>query len=169
MTMSGRQRTDFAERLARIQSGRQFEPSDVLSRDAQKRLMRQQKAARRKVGLAARLAVPFAFLCGLVAMLAARLGYFALTRVEDLPPAVYTLEDRGVALIAFVISVLMIVAFRLMTWGRALALALGCLTMYYGEVAIAANAPDLWAHFFPADYAASLAEKGRDFRLTPTG
>jgi hypothetical protein len=43
------------------------------------------------------------------------------------------------------------------------------MVMHYGEAAVASNAPELWAHIFSADYAAALAEEGKDYRLTPAG
>jgi hypothetical protein len=43
----------------------------------------------------------------------------------------------------------------------------GCVVMHYGEAAVASNAPELWSQVFSAEYAARMAEEGKDFRLTP--
>lgn len=165
------QKTAFAERLKRIESGRQFEHADLLGKATHKAYKRRfgdrAKASRR--GIADRLMVLLALLCGMAAVLLGRLAYFHLARIEGLPEAFYDLGTRGMILFAFVLALLFAALFHLSTRGRMQALVLGCVLMHFAEAAVAANATGLWARLFSADYAAMMAEQGRDFRLTPAG
>ncbi len=163
------QKTAFAERVKRIQSGRQFEHADVVGRSTQKKFnnlaKRQPKRAKRT--FAEKLMVIFAFFAGMSAVLLGRLIYFKLAQMEGLPDAFYDLGGRGMVLFAFVLAALVMVMFHLFTRQRFPALLVGCVVMHFGEAAVASNAPELWANMFSADYAAALAEAGKDYRLTP--
>ena len=70
---------------------------------------------------------------------------------------------------AFVLAMIMIVAFHLTSRARFQALLLGCVVMHFGEAAVAASAPQVWAEIFTADYAAEMAAQGQDFVVQPQG
>lgn len=165
------QKTAFAERLQRIQAGQQFEHADLLGKATHKAYKRKfgDRAKRPKRTFGDKLMVLVAFLCGMSAVLLGRLAYFHLAQIEGLPEAFYDLGTRGMYLFAFVLALTLIVIFHLSSRARIQALVVGCLVMHFGEAAVASNAPEVWSQLFSADYAAMMAEQGRDFRLTPTG
>jgi hypothetical protein len=166
------QKAVFAERLKRINSGRQFEHADVVGKATQKAYNRKfgealkQKKKRKPFD---RFMVPLAFLLGMSSITAGRLLYFQMTKWNGLPDAFYDLGSRGMILFAIVLAGLMTVIFHLSTRSRLQALLVGCVVMHYGEAAVASNAPELWSNLFSPDYAAALAEEGRDYRLITSG
>lgn len=170
-TMANAQKTAFAARLKRIEVGQQFEHADLAGKATHRAYKKRfgTKPAKPKRTLADKLMVVIAFLCGMSAVLVGRLVYFHLARIEGLPDAFYDLGTRGMYLFAFVLALILIVTFHLMSRVRVQALLVGCVVMHYGEAAVASNAPEVWSHLFSAEYAAEMAEEGRDFRLTPTG
>lgn len=113
--------------------------------------------------------VVIAFLCGMSAVLVGRIAYFHLAQIDGLPKAFYDLGARGMYLFAFVLALVLIVIFHLSSRARIQALVVGCVVMHFGEAAVASNAPEVWSQLFSADYAAHMAEEGRDFRVTPAG
>lgn len=171
MTKMADQKAAFAERLKRINAGQQYEHVDVIGYGTQKRFEKRygDKAKRPKRSPVDRFMVVFAFLAGMTSMLLGRLAYFQMSRIEGLPPAFYDLGARGMILFAMVLAAVMVVMFHLATRRRLQALLVGVVVMHYGEVAVAANAPDLWSQMFSPEYAAEVSAKGADFRLLPTG
>ncbi|WP_347310078.1 hypothetical protein [Defluviimonas sp. SAOS-178_SWC] len=171
MTVMVDQKTIFAERLKRIQTGKQFEHVDVIGHSTQKRYNKifGKKNQKPKRTFADKMMVLIAFLCGMSSVLVGRVAYFHLAKLEGLPPAFYDLGNRGMVLFAFVLALILIVVFHLSNRSRVQALLVGCVVMHYGEAAVASNAPEFWSHLFSADYAATMAEQGRDYRLTPAG
>ena len=164
------QKAAFAQRLKRIQSGKQFEHADIIGQKTTKRYKKRfGDKPRKKRSLADKVMVLIAFLAGLASVLLGRIVYFHLARIEGLPPAFYDLGGRGMALAGLVLAMTMIVVFHLSTRTRMPALLLGCAVMYYGEAAVASNAPEFWTQIFSAEYAAEMAARGQDYRLTPTG
>lgn len=165
------QKSAFAERLKRIQSGQQFEHGDVLGKSTHKAWKRKfgDKAKKPKRTFGDKVMVLIAFLCGMSAVLVGRLAYFHLSRIEGLPDAFYDLGARGMYLFAFVLALLLVVIFHLSNRARMQALLVGCVVMHFGEAAVASNAPEVWSQLFSADYATMMAEQGRDYRLTPAG
>lgn len=163
------QKSAFAERLKRIQAGQQFEHADLAGKATHKAYKRRfgTKPAKPKRTLGDRLMVLIAFLSGASSVLVGRLAYFHLSRIDGLPEAFYNLGTRGVYLFAFVLALVLIASFHLMSRSRLQALLVGCVVMHYGEAAVASNAPEMWSQLFSAEYAAEMAEQGRDFRLTP--
>lgn len=171
MSFEDRQKAAFADRLKRIQAGQQYEHADLVGQSTQKSfnkfLKRRPKHQKRTV--AEKLMVVIAFLSGIASVLLGRLIYFRMAEMEGLPDAFYDLGPRGMVLFAFVLAMVLMIAFHLSTRQRFPALLMGCLMMHYGEAAVASNAPEFWAQLFSAEYAAALAEAGKDYRLTPTG
>lgn len=164
------QKTAFAARLGRIQSGRQFEHEDLIGYQTQKRAAKvfgTKPKTQRSFG--DKMMVLLAFLAGMIAVVIGRFAYFRLSQIEGLPPAFYDLGGRGMVLFAFVLAMIMIVAFHLTSRARFQALLLGCVVMHYGEAALAASAPQVWAGIFTADYAAEMASQGQDFVVQPQG
>ncbi len=174
MTMQFDQKAVFAERLKRIQSGKQFEHADVIGHSTQKRYnkvfgLKPGAKKKPKRTFADKVMVLIAFLCGMSSVLIGRVAYFHLSKIEGLPPAFYDLGTRGMVLFTFVLAMILIVIFHLSNRSRFQALLVGCVVMHYGEAAVASNAPEFWSHIFSADYAAAMAEQGRDYKLTPAG
>lgn len=171
MSMTDYQKAAFSERLKRIQSGQQFEHADVVGHSTQVRFNKilKSRPKRQPRSFVEKLMVIIAFFSGMLAVLIGRVAYFNLAKIEGLPDAFYDLQQRGMILFAFILAGLLMVAFHLATRQRFTALLVGCIVMHYGEVAVASNAPELWAQIFSADYAAALAEEGKDYRLTPAG
>lgn len=165
------QKSAFADRLKRIQAGQQYEHVDVIGYSTQKRFNKVvgKRPKRAKRTFAEKIMVLVAFLCGMSSVLVGRVAYFNLAKLEGLPPAFYDLGGRGMVLFALVIAAIMLVIFHLSTRSRFPALLVGCMVMYYGEAAVASNAPQIWSQIFSADYAAAMAEQGQDYRLTPAG
>lgn len=165
-------KTAFAERLKRIETGKQYEHVDVIGHSTQKHYERvygkksEQKQRRERTFLE-KLMVVVAFICGMSSVLLGRLAYFHLSKLEGLPPAFYDLGARGMILFAFVLAGILLVIFHLSTRSRLPALIVGCVVMHFGEAAVASNAPEIWSQFFSAEYTAILAEQGQDFRITP--
>lgn len=170
-TMANQQKTAFAARLKRIEAGQQFEHADLAGKATHKAYNRKfgTKPAKPKRTLADKLMVVIAFLCGMSAVLVGRMAYFHLAQIEGLPKAFYDLGTRGMYLFAFVLALVLILIFHLSSRARIQALVVGCVVMHFGEAAVASNAPVVWSQLFSAEYAAQMAEEGRDFRLTPTG
>ena len=164
------QKTAFSQRLKRIQSGKQFEHADVIGQNTTKRYKKRfGDKPKKKRTFGDKVMVLIAFLAGLSSVLLGRIVYFHLAQIEGLPPAFYDLGGRGMALAALVLAMTMTVIFHLSTKARMQALLLGCVVMHYGEAAVASNAPEFWTQIFSAEYAAEMAVKGQDYRLTPTG
>jgi hypothetical protein len=153
------QKTAFAERLKRINSGRQYEHADVVGLRTQQEWNRKygEKAKRPKRSFLDRLMVLIAFFCGAGAVMLGRLIYFYLSRITGLPDAFYDLGTRGMMLMGLILSLILIVALHLFTRGRLQSLALGCLLMHFGEAAVAQQAPQFYSEFFSADYVAAVA------------
>ncbi|OYX41692.1 MAG: hypothetical protein B7Z02_14850 [Rhodobacterales bacterium 32-67-9] len=171
MTVRVDQKSIFSERLKRIQSGKQFEHVDVIGHSTQKRYNKifGKKNQKPKRTFADKLMVLIAFLCGMSAVLVGRVAYFHLSKLDGLPPAFYDLGNRGMVLFSFVLAMILILIFHLSSRSRFQALLIGAVVMHYGEAAVASNAPEFWSQLFSADYAAAMAEEGRDYRLTPAG
>jgi hypothetical protein len=163
------QKATFSARLKRIDSGRQYEPADVIGYQTQtkfNRMAARRPKSRRSFG--EKMMILIAFLCGVGSVFAGRFAYFHLSRIEGLPDAFYDLGTRGMVLFALVIAGIFTVLLHLATRGRMQALLVGCALMHFGEAAIATNAQDLWSRIFSPEYAATLAEQGADYRVTPT-
>lgn len=171
MTVMVDQKTIFSERLKRIQSGKQYEHADVIGHSTQKRYNKifGKKNQKPRRTFADKMMVLIAFLCGMSSVLVGRIAYFHMAKLEGLPPAFYDLGGRGMVLFSFVLAMILVVIFHLSNRARIQALIVGSVVMHFGEAAVASNAPEFWSHLFSADYAASMAEQGRDYRLTPTG
>lgn len=175
MTALANQKNAFAARIKRIEAGKQFEHADVVGRATQKRYehvfgtRQERKRQRPRRTFFEKVMVLIAFLCGMASVLVGRLAYFHLSRIEGLPEAFYDLGGRGMALFAFVLAAILLVIFHLSTRSRFPALLVGSVVMYYGEAAVASNAPEIWSQFFSAEYTALMAEKGQDYRVTPAG
>lgn len=171
MTAMLDQKTAFRERLKRIDSGTQFEHSDVIGHATQIAYAKRfgEKARKPKRSFLDRVMIVVAFLCGMGAVLIGRIAYFHLSQIEGLPDAFYDLGTRGMVLFGFVMAGILTAMFHLSTRARLPALLLGCVLMHYGEAAMASNAPEFWSQIFSPDYAAEMAQKGRDYRVTPAG
>lgn len=171
MVAVAEQKSAFQARLQRIQTGKQYEHADVLGKATHKAFKRKfgDKPKRPKRTFAEKLMVVIAFLCGMSAVLLGRILYFNMAKMQGLPDAFYDLGSRGMILFAFIIAGLLMVLLHLFTKQRFASLMVGCVVMHYGEAAVASNAPELWSQVFSADYAASMAEQGKDFRVTPHG
>lgn len=160
------QKLAFEQRVKRIGAGKQFEHADVIGRQTQAEWKRRHgtKSKRPPRSFAEKLMVLVAFFCGAGAVLLGRLIYFQMSKITGLPEAFYDLGNRGMMLFALIVAMMLILMFQLFTRGRLQSLALGCLLMHFGEAAVAQQAPQFWAEFFPADYVAAVA--GAD---TPAG
>ncbi len=151
------QKTVFAERIKRINAGKQFEHADVVGHVTQKRFnQRLALRPKKKRSHMDNLMALVAFLAGGSSVFLGRLAYFHLSQMQGLPEAFYDLQNRGMLLIAGVIAGLLVVLFHLSTRVRMQALALGCVAMYFGEAAAAATAPDLWAKMYSPEFAEHL-------------
>jgi hypothetical protein len=151
------QKAAFADRLKRINSGKQFEHADIIGHHTQKRynqIAKRRPKHQRTFGQKVMIVV--AFLSGILAMLAGRMAYFHLARIDGLPEAFYDLQSRGMVLFAFIIAGFLTVALHLSTKGRMQALALGCALMHFGESAAATSMPDLWDEMFSPEYRAAV-------------
>jgi hypothetical protein len=169
MVVAAEQKSAFQDRLHRIQAGVQYEHADVIGKATQKAFKRKfgDKPKKPKRTFAEKLMVVIAFLCGMSSVLLGRVLYFNMAKMQGLPDAFYDLGSRGMILFALVIAGLLMVLLHLFTKQRFTALMVGCVVMHYGEAAVASNAPELWSQVFSAEYAARMAEEGKDFRLTP--
>ena len=171
MIAAADQKSAFQARLQRIEKGQQFEHADVAGKSTHKSFKRQfgNKPKKPKRTFADNLMVLIAFVCGMSAVLLGRVIYFKMSKMQGLPDAFYDLENRGMMLFAFILAATMMALLHLFTKQRFTALVVGCVVMHYGEVAVASNAPELWSSMFSADYAARMAEEGKDYRVTPQG
>lgn len=153
------QKNAFAERINRIQAGKQFEHEDVVGLRTQKQYKKKfgDKAKKPKRSFVDRLMVLVAFLSGATAVLLGRLAYFHLSKIAGLPEAFYDLGGRGMALFALVLALVLTVIFHLATRSRFQSLALGFALMHFGEAAMASSAPQFWAEIFSADYVAAVS------------
>jgi hypothetical protein len=169
MVVAAEQRSTFQERVQRIQSGKQYEHADVVGKATHKAFKKKfgDKPKRPKRTFAEKLMVVIAFICGMSSVLLGRVLYFNMSKMSGLPDAFYDLGTRGMILFALVIAGLLMALLHLFTKQRFTALMVGCVVMHYGEAAVASNAPELWSQVFSADYAATMAEQGKDFRVTP--
>lgn len=165
------QKSAFQARLQRIEKGQQFEHADLAGKTTHKDFKRKfgDKPKKPKRTFADNMMVLIAFLCGLSAVLLGRVIYFKMSKMQGLPDAFYDLQDRGMVLFAFILAGTMMALLHLFTKQRFSALIIGCVVMHYGEAAVASNAPELWSSMFSADYAAQMAEEGKDYRVTPHG
>lgn len=170
MVAAADQKMAFQARLQRIGAGQQFEHADVLGKATHKAYKRKfgDKAKKPKRSFADNLMVVIAFICGMSAILLGRLIYFKMSKMSGLPDAFYDLGQRGMLLFALVLAGVLMVLLHLFTKQRFMALMVGSVVMHYGEAAVASNAPQLWSNMFSADYAAQMAEQGKDFRVQPT-
>jgi len=165
---TGDQKLAFQERLKRINAGKQFEHADVIGHRTQKTYNRRYGTKPKKQRSAADLLMlPIAFVSGILAVLGGRFLYFHLAQLEGMPEAFVDLGGRGMLIFALVLAGILTVIFHLSTRARMQALILGCAMMHFGESAVAANVPDLWAEMFSPDYAAEMAAKGAGFTLSP--
>jgi hypothetical protein len=158
-TLTDHQKSAFADRLARINAGKQFEHADLVGHQTQIAYKRKfgEKNKKPKRSLADRLMVLIAFLCGASSVMVGKLGYFYLSKLTGLPDAFYDLHGRGMALMALILALILIVLFQLFTRGRLQSLALGCALMHFGEAAVASTAPQFYAEIFSADYVATVS------------
>lgn len=154
----GDQKQAFQDRLKRINSGRQYEHEDVIGFRTQKayetKLAPRLKKPRRTLGQ--RIMVMVAFMSGALSFMLARLAYFHLSQIHGMPEAFVNLGGRGVFLMTLVIAGFLAVSLHLATRGRMQALALGCALMYFGEPAVAMQAPGLWDEMFSPAYTAEI-------------
>lgn len=171
MIAAADQKSAFQARLQRIQTGQQFEHVDVVGKSTHKAYKRKfgDKPKKPKRSFADNLMVVIAFVCGMSAVLLGRLIYFNMSKMSGLPDAFYDLGSRGMLLFAFILAGILMALLHLFTKQRFMALMVGCVVMHYGEAAVASNAPQLWSNIFSADYAAQMAEQGKDFRVAPQG
>ncbi|MCX8509801.1 MAG: hypothetical protein ORN49_13155 [Rhodobacteraceae bacterium] len=162
--LTDQQKVAFAERLARINSGKQFEHADVIGHNTQAAWKRKfgDKAKRPKRSFLDRIMVLVAFLCGAGSVLLGRLAYFHLSKLSGLPESFYSLHNRGMVLMALIMALLLIVLFQLFTRPRLQSLFLGGLLMHFGESALAASAPQFYSEIFSADYVAAVAGTAGD-------
>lgn len=162
------QKAAFAERLKRIDSGKQFEHEDVVGYRTQtaynKRLGARSKKPRRT--FLDKIMVLLAFVAGLTSVLLGRMIYFHAAQIEGLPKAFYDLGGRGMVLGALLIAAILSMMLHLTVKGRMAALLLGCMAMHFGEAVAAARAPELWTQMFSAEYAAEKAAEAPAFALT---
>lgn len=165
------QKAAFAERLTRINRGCQYEHADVIGHHTQRRYnqIASRLAKRPQRSFTGTVLIVVAFVCGMTAVLAGRVSYFHLAKIDGLPPAFYDLGGRGMALFAFLLAAICFLVLPLSTRPRVFALLTGCMVMHFGEIAVAANAPEVWSQIFSPDYAAAMLEQGKDYRLTPAG
>jgi hypothetical protein len=156
------QKAAFAERLKRINAGRQYEHEDVVGYQTQKRYERKFGGVKKrpKRSFADFMMIPIAFFCGILAVFGGRLAYFHLSQLQGMPEAFVDLGGRGMILFALVMAGLFTALFHLSTAARMQALALGCVMMHFGEGAVAATAPELWSEMFSPDYVAEVAGQG---------
>lgn len=171
MILAADQKSAFHARLQRIQKGQQFEHAEVLGKATHKAYKRSfgTKPKKPQRTFADNLMVLIAFLCGMSAVLLGRVIYFKMSKMQGLPEAFYKLEDRGMMLFALILAGTMMALLHLFSKQRFSALLIGCVVMHYGEAAVASNAPEFWSSMFSADYAAQMAEEGKDYRVTPKG
>jgi len=152
------QKAAFANRLKRISAGQQFEHADVIGHRTQVAFKAQNAAKSRKPkrSFRDRVMVLVAFLSGGAAVVAGRLAYFQLSKLEGLPKPFYDLHERGMILFALILALVLIVLFHLSTRARLQSLALGCVLMHFGEAAVASGDPQLYSQIFPPDYVAAI-------------
>ncbi|MFN0114375.1 MAG: hypothetical protein ACKVPY_06840 [Paracoccaceae bacterium] len=154
------QKGAFAERLKRINAGHQYEHQDVVGFRTQK-LYEVKYSARDKRrggrGPANLLMILIAFLSGIVAVVAGRLIFFHLSQMDGMPESFAQLGGKGMLLSALVVAGILTALLHLSTKGRMPALLVGCMAMHFGEAAVAANAPQLWAEMFSSEYVAAVA------------
>ncbi len=151
------QKAAFTDRLNRINSGKQYEHEDIVGHHTQKRYNKIAKGRpkhARTFGQKAMIVV--AFCAGIVAMLAGRLAYYHLSKIDGLPKAFYDLESRGMVLFAIIIAGILTVTLGLSTKGRMYSLVMGCALMHFGESAAAATMPALWDEMFSPEYRAAV-------------
>jgi hypothetical protein len=153
------QKSAFAERINRINSGRQYEHQDVVGYRTQKLYdmkfgARDKRPKRTFVDY---LMIPIAFFSGTIAMLLGRVIYFHLSQLDGMPEAFVSLGAKGMLLSTLIIAGFLTALLHLSTKGRMPALLLGCAVMHFGEPGMAATAPALWAEFYSPDYVAEVA------------
>jgi len=153
----------FAERLRRINAGRQFEHEDLVGHQTQKaydtRAARMAKRPQATFG--GKVMKLVALAVGAGSLILGKLSYFHLTQIEGLPNSVYDLGIRGVILATLLIAAILTALLRLNGQGRIVLVAVGLAAMYYGEGLIALAQPDLWGALFSPAYAEDMASAGR--------
>lgn len=159
------QQSVFADRVKRINAGRQYEHEDVIGYRTQTafnvRHAYQKKNPRRSFG--ERIMVTMSFTSGVAAVLLGRMAYFHASQIEGLPKAFYSLEGRGMFLASLIIAGILIIVLQLSVKGRMAAMLLGIMAMHYGEATLAVAAPQLWSGLFSSEYAAKIATEAPEF------
>jgi hypothetical protein len=151
------QKAAFADRLKRINSGKQYEHADIVGHDTQKRYNKIAKGRPKHARtFGQKVMIVVAFGAGITAMLAGRLAYYHLSKIDGLPEAFYDLQSRGMFLFAIIIAGILTVTLHLSTKGRMYSLAMGCALMHFGESAAAATMPALWDEMFSPEYRAAV-------------
>ncbi len=157
------QQTVFAERIRRINAGRQYEHEDIVGHQTQTAYNRRaaRKAKNPGATVSGRMMKLVALAVGAGSLLLGKLSYFHLAQIEGLPKSFYDLEMRGTILATFLIAAILTASLRLNIRGRLIMVGLGLAGMYYGEGLIALARPDLWGALFSPDYASEMASAGR--------
>jgi len=153
------QKLAFAERLNRINAGKQFEHEDLVGVRTQKKFEKKfgAKAKKPKRSFLDRVMVLVAFVSGASAVMLGRLAYFQLSKMQGLPDGFYALGGRGMALFALVLALVLTLIFQLGTRARIQSLVLGFALMHFGEAAMASSAPQIWSEIFSPDYVAAIS------------
>lgn len=154
---------DFAARLARINSGKQYEAVNVVG---QRSMQVYKKAKERgrfkpkpKVSLMRELLItPVAIGFGLLAVLAARVAWFHLISNEMLPENIAGFGAQAEAALALAAFLLLVLAFKLRSGTRLYAVVAGFAFMAFGENAFAETLPNLWTSMFSADYYTNVVQ-----------
>lgn len=155
---------DFRARIARINSGKQFEAENVVGPRTMKKAQKIRKRVSRlpETSIAARVrevfVLPFALGFGLLAVVAARAAWFHLEALEVLPRSLADVGARGEAGLAVVAAMFFVMAFRLRRGMRIVAVLTGFVLMAFGEGAFAETAPGLWQALFSPDYVAKVTQ-----------
>lgn len=157
------QQTVFAERIRRINAGRQFEHADIVGHQTQKAYdIRAARTAKRpKSSFLGRIMKLVALAAGAGSVVLGKMSYFHLSQIEGLPKSFYDLEMRGMILATLLIAAILTAVFRLKGQGRLVLVILGLAGMHYGEGLIALALPDLWGSLFSPAYASDMASAGR--------
>ena len=155
--------SDFRERIARINQGKQFEAENIIGHRSMKVYIKAKKRGKfdekPKANVVTELIVtPLALLFGALAVVVARVGWYQMVSRQIMPSQIADFGARGEIVLAALVAVVFLLAFGFLKRLRPLALIGGFALMAFGENAFAETAPTLWTFMFSPGYFAEVVQ-----------
>lgn len=174
-SLNDRQKSHFSDRISRIDkgglntNGTLYAGVDEAKQIRKKGRRKKHKRLDNSEAFSAIFMVPIAFVCGVVAMLAGRIGAYQLLQNPESIPSQYAsifplIGDVGIAaLLALVLSMLL----GLGKGARLVMLMAGFSAVMLFESSIIKLAPEAFASVFSEDYVATAVAAAPENPLTP--